>query len=72
MRYVIDSVPGGIVTIAHGDQQAVDANGVRRRATTRKVRRLLCRKIISRYGTLNTDGSQGPTEAIYGRGFNDK
>ena len=27
---------------------------------------------LGKYGILTTDGSQGPPEAIYGRGFNDE
>ena len=54
----IVSVPGGAITLAHGDGEAIDANGVqrratarddvRRRATTRKVRRLLRHEVTSR------------------------
>ena len=32
---IIGSVPSGDIIIVHGDQEAVDADGVRRRATAR-------------------------------------
>ena len=49
---LIDSIPGGVITFAHGDREAIavdDRDGVRRR---RLLRWLLRRKITSRYQTL--------------------
>ena len=73
--YMVVSILGDAFVIVHGDQEAVaadDRDGVRRRASRRLLRRLLRREIASRYGTLTTDGSQGPPEAIHGRGFYDE
>ena len=42
-------------------------DGVRRR---RLLRRLLRRKITSRYQTFDVEGAQAPPAAIYWRGFN--
>ena len=72
---LIDSVSGGIVPITHGNDKAVavtddDRDGVRRRTTTCKVRRLLRRKISPRYQTLDVGGAQAPPAAMYRRGFN--
>ena len=53
---LIEYILGGAVAIVRGDQEAVAANnrdGVRRRTTTRKLRRLLRRVITSRYQTLD-------------------
>ena len=52
------------------DQEAVvaeDRDGVRRRATTRKLRWLLRRVITLRYRTLEGGGAQAPPAAIYVR-----
>ena len=58
------------VAIVCGDREAIAANdcdGLRRRATTRKLRRLLRRKIPSRYPILGVWGTQVPPAAIYGQ-----
>ena len=70
---LIGSVPGKAITIAHGDRDVVaadDRDRMRWRPTTRKVRRLLRRKITPRYRTLDVAGAQAPLAAFYGRGFN--
>ena len=57
---LIDSIPGGVITIRHGDQEAItadDCGGVQRRASRRLLRRLLRREIASLYETFATDGS---------------
>ena len=72
---LIDPSLGGAITIAYSVREVVAAgvrDGVQRRASRRQLKRLLRREIVSRYRTLTADGSQGPLEAIYGRGFNDK
>ena len=69
---LIDCILGSAVAIVRGDREAVatdDRDGVRRRATTRKLRRLLRHEITSRYRTLDVGGVQAPPAAIYGRGF---
>ena len=70
----MDCILGAAVTIVRGDREAVATagpDGVRRRATTRKLRQLLQREIASRYRTLTVDGSQGPLAATCGPGFDD-
>ena len=69
VHVLIASVPGGVITIAHDGREAVDAKGLRQRASRHLLRRLLCRKIASRYGTLNVGGAQAPPAVIYGRGL---
>ena len=72
VHVLIASVPGGVITIAHDGREAVDAKGLRQRASRHLLRRLLCRKIASQHGNLTADGSKGPLEEIYGRGYNDE
>ena len=69
---LIDCILGDAVSIARGDREAVAADnhdGVKRRATTRKLRRLLRRVITSRDQTLDVGGAQAPPAAIYERGI---
>ena len=59
--------------IVHGDREVIavnDCSGVRRCATTYKVKRLLRREITSRYRTLDMGGTQAPPSAEYGQGLN--
>ena len=56
MYYIIGYILSGAITIVHSNQEVIAANdreGVWRCATTHKFRRLLCRKITSRYSTLD-------------------
>ena len=73
MYYIIGSIPSDAIAIVHGDQEAIavgDHDGVQRRVTNCKVRRLLRREIASNYQTLDVEGAQAPPAAIYGQGFN--
>ena len=71
---LIDPRPGGAIAIVHGDREAIaadDRDGVRRRASSRRARRLLRRERTPRYETLCTGGSPGPPEASGVRGDGD-
>ena len=57
---LIDPSLGGAMAIVYGNREAVavdDRDGSATARATHQLRRLLCREIASRYGTLNTDGS---------------
>ena len=61
--YMVVSILGDAFVIVHGDQEAVaadDCDGVRRHATTRKLKRLLRRAIPSRSPILDVWGAQAP------------
>ena len=66
IEYVLDGVVA-IVRCAREAAAADDRDGVRRRATTRKLRRLLRRVITSCYRTFDVGGAQAPPAAIYGQ-----
>ena len=63
---LVGSILGGAIAIVYGDREGRYRQRSRRRAavaTVRLVRRLLRRKITTRYETLYTGGAPGPPEA---------
>ena len=67
---LIEHAFGSAIAIVHGDRKGHrldNRNDVHWRASRRLRRRLLRRKNAPCYANLNTDGSQGPPDAIYGR-----